>query len=126
MSQTVTQTPNLLTSHNTNLKVKFDWVADSSGAVTFTSSQKFNGVLCRAIVNNLVGVTEGFSITVTDEQSIDLLGGNGATLPNTGTLTLPVTDASGAPPVLAGEPIGFTVSGAGAAAAGTLILYFRP
>lgn len=111
------------------------WLSDSAtGAVTGTS-RKICGRVVKAVTvpSGTVAPTDNYDIAITDEQSVDILGGCQSNVQNRDTANTEevyffLKDASGTPVTQAVSPVvqsklTVAVTNAGNSKAGTLILY---
>jgi hypothetical protein len=120
MAGTVTTTE---VTHTSIKKVTFDWLSTSLGAASATTSAGFDGELLGVLFIPDSGDTapsDAYDVTLADEDSIDLLFGQGANL--SGTASVAVLSNLG---IVAKETLSLTVSNAGDANGGNVIVYVR-
>jgi hypothetical protein len=118
MAGTVTQT-----SSGVGIELlAFDWLSHTDGTVSATSSTgKYTGLILAVEFVPDGGATapdDGYDVTLTDSNSIDLLCGQGANLSNVNTIVV----NSGLLPIVF-DTISITVSGAGSANAGIVYIW---
>lgn len=108
-------------------KIVFDWLSDdSAGTVTATTSNKYNGLLVRAIFDPDAGDTQpsdAYDVVVNDADGYDLLNGLGANLSQ--SVNVYKTQVDGLTCVLS-STLTLSVSGAGNAKGGVVVLYIMP
>lgn len=120
-AQTVTITEETVGSIQ---KVVVAWTSDAAGDATGSTSGVFNGRVL-AVVTDPDGTdapTALYDVTMTDEDSVDVLNGTGAD--RSATAIEQVTDEASLG-VVANDALTFTVSNAGNAKKGKLYLYIR-
>ena len=104
-------------------KITFAWVAGtdaSAGTASGSTTYSYTGAIlaCCTVPSGAAAPTDGYDLTVTDADSIDVLRGNGA---NRDTA---VTEwATGGRGLVVGDKLTLNVSNAGSATAGTTIVY---
>lgn len=115
------------------VKHTFDWLSDGAGAATLPSGLPVTGQIQRVVfVPSASAVpTTLYDVTMTDENGIDVLAGQGANLSETtassvcpGTALKDGTTVGVVPTVVDGI-LTLNVTNAGAAKAGKVILYVR-
>ena len=117
------------------VKHAFDWVSNASGAATLASTLPVSGQILRVvIVPSAVAGKEPtilYDMTLTDEQSIDVLAGQGANLSDTASLNVcpgtPLKDGitTTTMPMVVDGILTLNVSNAGNTKAGRVIVYVR-
>jgi len=58
-------------------KITWTWTCTSAGAYTEATSKRYNGI-CHKLVTIPTDPTDQYDITITDGDSVDILGGAGA------------------------------------------------
>jgi hypothetical protein len=122
-------------SQHCNLKqVQVTWTSDGSGNASGTC-RKIVGKLVKAIVGpGSPTPTNGYSIVITDGNSVNVLGNVKADLSSNGTSTAEtyffIKDTSGTPVTQAVFPVvcdqlTFTIAAAGNAKQGSVVLHFQ-
>ena len=111
-------------THTSVKKIVMPWVSDADGDAVVETTKVYDGkIIAVAIIPGAGGVqpTDEYDLALTDALGIDLLLGGGS-------------DASNAAPAIinefltlaaAGEKLTLTVSNAGAAKEGTVVVYLR-
>lgn len=124
--------------HSNVCKAKLVWVSDdTTGAVTGTS-RKIVGRLIKAVTvpSGTAAPTDNYDVTITDEQSVNVLAGCDDDLAdrdtaNTEEVYFLLKDHAGSPlaqslhPVLC-NVLSVAITNAGNSKGGTLILYYQP
>lgn len=117
-------------------KVLIDWTCDASGDVVVTT-RKIVGTLVKAVTDpSATAPTDNYDITITDEESVDVLAACQSTLIDRDTANSEqayflVKDTAGTPlaqsihPVVC-DKLTVTIAAAGNAKSGQIILYYRP
>lgn len=119
-------------------KVTCAWTSTAGGAAA-DASLKIVGRLIKGQTIPAAGgsaPTDNYDITITDDNSVDVLAGCQSTLQNRDTANTEeayflVLDTAGTPlaqsihPVVC-SPLTFTVANAGSAKSGTIVLYYEP
>ena len=104
-------------------KITFAWTSNASGAASGTTTMYYSGETKRIVFIPGVGVSALYDITVTDDDSVDILDGDGANLSSTATVQLrPDTKDMAA---IAEAQLTCNVTNAGSGATGTVIIYLR-
>ncbi len=110
-------------------KVLFDWTSvdggGDAGKARKTTTEVYNGVLERAVFVPDSGGTQPtnlYDVTVEDEDGYDVLIGQGADLDNTGAVSKAHSNGLGA---VANDKLTVSVTNAGNAKGGAVILYLR-
>lgn len=102
-------------------KVLFTCTSDGSGDST-GSSTKINGVVDRIIVVPGAGVSDNFTLKITDETTCDLLDSDG----NTGLVITPVSIPKNIPVSKAvNSTLTCTIAAAGATKSVLVYIYYR-
>ena len=102
-------------------EVKFAWISSAGGAADATSVKVYSGrVLECVIVPGAAGdaPTDLFDVTVTDQDSVDVLYGRGANCSNADTTVI-----NAGLGVAVNSALTLAVTNAGAANTGTVILH---
>src|SRR4051812_32088221 len=112
-------------------KLTLAWTSASDGTATFTTS-KINGTILRCATNpGSAAPTDDWDVTLTDEDGLDVLAGQGANRDTTNSEHfcpgLPLKDGTttSVVPIVVNGPLALSVSGAGSAKTGTIVIYFR-
>ena len=104
-------------------RVKWTWTCSSAGAVSETSTYRYNGSV-QAMVSTPGtsddAPTAAYDITATDADGVDILFGLGADRSATATEYKKASDGLG---FIKSSPITFSVASAGDVATGTVWLY---
>lgn len=104
-------------------RIEYDWTSDGSGDAEETSTEYYTGLLYAvAFIPDSGGTqpTDAHDITLTDENSVDLLAGGGADLSNAANTYLASSDNL-LPVVM--TKLTCTVANAGASKGGKVIVY---
>ena len=114
------------TRHTSVKKVYWDWAssADNEGS-TKQTTYGYDGLLERVVfIPDAAGTQPSnlYDVTITDDNSVDVLAGLGADLSNSATVVK--THANGLTAV-AGSKLTLNVSNAGLSKGGIVILYLR-
>ena len=120
---TVTVTEKLTTS--TVKSVVWNWLSTAAGAASETTTAAVDGLIEYVVfVPDGGGTqpTDQYDITITDSNSVDVLGGLGANLSNAANVYKARKDGLGA---VAGSTLTLNVTNAGNAKGGIVVLYFR-
>lgn len=112
-------------------RIELAWTSDSSGNATYTTAG-VNGTILRFVTDpGSTAPTDNYDVTLSDENGVDVLSGLGANRDASNTEeSLPyitVTDGTNSalyPRSVAG-PLSLSISNAGSAKQGSLILYVR-
>lgn len=114
--------------HGTMKRIGFAWTSDdTTGAVTGTTTYAYSGLIeAVEFVPNTAGTqpSDNYDVTLTDEASVDKLGGAGANRSNAATEILRVTLAVGLGAV-ANDKLTLNVSAAGNSKTGAVYVYIR-
>lgn len=120
---TVTMAELHTNSHSVK-KVRFDWTTSGGGAADKQTVYTYTGAVQRvATVPGTGGVqpTNGYAVTLLDDDGIDVLYGNGAGRSNVTTEQILPANLGH----IADSKLYLHVTGAGGAKSGTLIVYVR-
>lgn len=104
-------------------KIKFAWTSDASGDATGTTTKSYTGELLRLITvpDGTSAPTDDYDITITDEDGVDVLIGQGANRDTANTEQV-IASSLGC---VANDKLTLTVANAGNAKKGTVYLYVR-
>lgn len=101
-------------------EVVFAWTSDSSGNATATTTDVYSGELVRVLcVPGGTTPSNLYDVTLTDDNSIDLLYGGGADCSNASNRVLENVG------VVSNSTLSISVSNAGSAKTGTVIVQMR-
>jgi hypothetical protein len=100
-------------------KIKWAWVCTDAGAVSSACTKVLNGEILK-VVFVPTDPTDQYDAVLNDNDSVDLLFGQGANLSGTNTIVL--TEGLGA---VCGGLVTLVISNAGNAKGGTTYLYVR-
>lgn len=110
-------------------KILFDWLSENGGGddgkATKTTTYRYNGLLERVVFVPDSGATAPdnlYDVVVNDEDGYDVLIALGANLSNAAAVSKSAADGLGA---VVGDKLTLSVSGAGSANGGVVILYLR-
>lgn len=115
------------TSGEEQEKITLDWIADSTGEATVTSSRAITGTLARVGFKNLGASEDAYSVTINDSDGFDILIGAGVYISGvTETLTSfsPVS-ATKVESILLESVIQANITSATDRQMGQIILWFR-
>ena len=104
-------------------KVKATWASDTAGAASATTSNKYSGVIVRAIFTPDGGgtqPTDAYDVVINDADGYDLLNGLGANLSNAATVQKTMNDGL---TYMLGSTLAFSISNAGETKGGIITLY---
>lgn len=123
MAGTVTVSEELLGSLK---KIVWAWTSDGSGNVNGAGGatvNALNGKIERLVTvpSGAAAPTDNYDVTITDEDSVDVLSGGGADRDTANTEQV----ASSSLGVVANDKLTLNVANAGAAKSGTVYLYLR-
>jgi hypothetical protein len=110
-------------------KVTFDWLSTSSGAASYTMVSPVRGIMYRQVLipdsSTATAPSTDYDVTVLDADGVDVLHGAGIAQSNT-TITDIVLGSSGYyAPTAVEDIIILSVTDAGNAKGGKVILYIR-
>jgi len=107
-------------------KITFAWTANASGVATGATTYYYSGETKRIVFIPGTGTGKPsalYDVTITDDDSVDILDGDGADLSSAATVQLrPDTKDMAA---IAEARLTCTVSNAGSGKTGTVIIYLR-
>lgn len=118
-------------------KFTISWTSSSGGAAngqinsSGTNGQYFSGEVMRVVFVPGANVSNAYSVTLSDENSLDILSGQGANLSNTTTFEIcpSVAMKDGTTTSTCFRTIDdlltLSVTGAGNAKSGTIVIYMR-
>ena len=104
-------------------KVRWTWVSSTAGTASEATTARFNGSLQELITipdGGGTAPTDQYDITITDANSVDTLGGQGANRSGTATEYKKASDGLG---FVKSSVLTLNVSNAGEAKGGTVELY---
>ena len=105
-------------------KVKFAWTSDGDGKATKTTSKTYTGEIIRLVTIPGAGgdaPTDNYNVVVNDEDTTDVLMGAGATRDTLNTEQVLASSLG----CVANDALSLSITGAGAANTGTVIVYIR-
>ena len=111
------------TNHGGFCKIKYSWTCTSAGDASDVTTKSYNGQLMRAIFDSAADVTAAYDVVVTDTDGYDVLNGLGANLSESTTVQKTNVDGLGC---IGSSTLTMTVSAAGDAKTGVVILYLLP
>lgn len=132
MAQSVTITTRYRAADSDVVRITIDWTSHTDGTVTQALPKAYSGYLERVVFNpGSTAPTNLYDVTLTDEQSFDVLHGQGANLSDTNT-----TDVSPGVPLKDGTTTSVTkcliddvltlnITNAGSSKTGAVVLYIR-
>jgi hypothetical protein len=104
-------------------KIKFEWVSAADGTVAGTTTGVYSG-----LVERLVTIPDGtdapddnYNVFINDEDDTDILMGAGATRDTANTEQVLASSLG----CVANDKLALAITGAGAANAGTVIVYIK-
>ena len=103
--------------------IKWDWLATDGGVVSSATSNKYTGIITKVVIvpdGGGTAPTAAYDITILDENSIDLLEGNGADCSATATEYLDQSDGLGN---VSESTLTLTIASAGNAKGGIVYVY---
>ena len=106
-------------------KITFDWTSNASGAASGSTTEYYSGVVYRVVFIPDSGATQPtdlYDVTLTDDDSVDILDGAGGDLSNSTTDQLQGLVGVSA---VANSKLTLTVSNAGNSKGGTVVIYLR-
>lgn len=105
-------------------KVMFEWTSTAGGAAGDTTVNPYNGEVIRLVTipDGTDTPTDLYDVEVTDEDGVDVLNGSGADQSNSETQQTAATLSLG---VVANDKLTLSVTNAGNAKSGKVILYIR-
>lgn len=107
-------------------KIKFAWTSDASGDVEKAVTRTINGIALALVTDpGATAPTDNYDITIEDEDSIDILNGNGSDRDTSNTEQVAVDLDTGQGRPVAATSYTFKVANAGNAKVGTAWLYYR-
>jgi hypothetical protein len=112
-------------THTSVKRIAWDWLSTDLGVVTSATTKTYDGLIERvAFIPDTAGTlpTDGYDVTITDADGIDVLAANGANLDHDNTVVK--THANGLTGV-ADSILTLNISAAGDAKGGIVILYLR-
>ncbi len=114
------------------VKHTFDWVSDGSGNATLASTVPVSGVIHRVVFDpGSPAPTASYDVTLTDENGVDVLAGQGADLSATASSAVcpgvPLKDGTtvNVAPTTVDGILTLNVTNAGSGGAGKVIVYVR-
>lgn len=114
------------------VKHTFPFVADGAGAATVASGLPVSGEIQRVVIDPLSPApTAAYDLTLTDEDSIDVLAAQGANLDATASKSFvpgtPLTDGTttSTRPIVVDGILTLNVTNAGSGGAGKVVVYVR-
>lgn len=115
------------------VKHRFDWVSDAGGAATLASGTPVSGTIERIVIvpSASAAPTNLYDITLTDEDGIDVLAGQGANLSSSAASHVcpgvPLKDGTttSAVPIVVDGTLTLNVTNAGDTKAGSVAVYVR-
>jgi len=110
----------------------FTWVSDATGDASGTTTAPISGLAYRAVFKPAIGSSSpsnNYDVVLNDSYGVDVLQGKGANLSNTiatdvGVILTDGTDGNTVP-VAVDDLLTLTVSNAGNAKGGVVVLYYR-
>jgi len=119
MAGTVTTTEKITGSVK---KITFDWTCDSAGDATATTTNVYDGKLQLVVTDpGATAPTDNYDITLSDDDSQDLLAGNGANRDTANTEYITQANCG----AVAGSTLALAVSNAGDEKVGKVYVYIR-
>jgi len=103
-------------------KVTFDWTCTTGGVVSDTTTKSYDGEVLRVVFGDTAAT--GYALVINDEDSIDILGGAGATLTSGGS-QLGINDGKSPISCVAISALTLGITGGGNATTGQTIVYIR-
>jgi len=105
-------------------KITFVWTSDALGATTGATTAYFSGIVYRTVFAPTLSATPSalYDVTVTDDDSVDILDGGGANLSSIATVQLQGLLGVSA---IADTQLILNVSNAGSGKSGQVIIYIR-
>jgi len=103
--------------------IKWDWLSTDGGAVSSACTNKVTGVISKVVIvpdGGGTAPTTLYDMTILDENSIDVLEGNGADCSATATEYLDQSDGLGN---VCDSTLTLTIAAAGNAKGGTVYLF---
>ena len=100
-------------------KIKWSWTSATGGTASGATTNTYTGKVRRVVTDpdGTAAPTDDYDITITDDDGIDVLDGNGA---NRDTATNEVIAPSG---IIVGSKLTLNVANAGAEKAGVVYVY---
>lgn len=113
-------------------KYSLAWTSDASGDATVTTERLFGTLIGVAFIpSGSAAPTANYDVTLTDDNGVDVLSGQGANLSNaTATRVVPGVPfkdgtTTSIAPVVINDTLDLAVANAGNAKGGTVVLYLR-
>lgn len=130
MAGIVTQSQRLPNSLSYNPQVQrtiLNWTSDSSGNATVDTEKPVEGVILRAVFDpdGTDAPTDNYDVVLNDENGIDVLQGLGADRDTANSEQVVPIDPTSGLPIAVADILSLSVSGAGSAKKGKVILYTR-
>ena len=110
--------------HSSIKKIHWNWTSTNGGAADLATTYAYDGQILDVVtIPGAAGVqpTDNYDITITDEDGIDVLGGQGANRSNATSQHI-LQSTFGA---VASDKLTLNVTNAGNAKSGEVILYIR-
>jgi len=108
-------------------KVTLDWRADSAGTVDTVTTKRYTGIIWRVSVQPDTGrlPLDNYDLVVYDEDTVDVLDGDGANLDSLTTYNLTPVSTKTIETAIMGSTLRFVVANAGSAGCGKVHVYVR-
>lgn len=132
MAQSCTITTRYRAADSDVVRLTLDWTSAADGTVTQAFPKAYSGYLERVVFNpGATAPTAAYDVTLTDEQGIDVLSGQGANLSETATTHvkpgIPFKDGTttSVAPIVIDDTLTLNITSAGDSKTGTVVLYLR-
>lgn len=130
MAQVCTFTTRYAQADSDVVRITIDWTSHTDGTVTQALPKAYSGILERVVFNpGATAPTALYDVTLTDEQSVDVLAGQGADLSATVTSQvkpgIPFKDGTttSVAPVVIDDLLTLNITNAGSGKTGVIVLY---
>lgn len=132
MAQSVTITTRYRAADSDVVRITIDWTSHTDGTVTQAFPKAYSGIIERVVFNpGATAPTDLYDVTITDDQGVDVLAGQGANLSTSATSHvkpgIPFKDGTttSVAPVVIDDTLTLNITNAGSGKVGAIVVYLR-
>lgn len=132
MAQVCTFTTRYRAADSDIVRITIDWTSHTDGTVTQAFPKAYSGIIERVVFNpGATAPANLYDVTLTDDQGVDVLAGQGANLSDTATTHVkpgvPFKDGTttSVAPVVIDDTLTLNITNAGSGKTGTIVVYLK-